>query len=238
MRGRWIWCALVRNVPNITMVSIRNTPRRGIISRKFCGWRWRPAVRNSRLKCHGKIQNASLIKPHKLPGACSHGWVSKCVLLPFLSTVPNIPSAKRVHFQFISSCYVETYHHSIHEVAPDQGINTTRSSHQSTVGIKDGAAQGALRVKTQNVSATKTGKTKLRTWLWKSRFRKATVTSNHMTHLPTRLPCKPSPLQTLCGPVPEGFRVLAASPGCPQCAPHCWKKETDDRHSCVQGWRL
>lgn len=39
---------------------------------------------------------------------------------------------------------VETYHHCIHEVAPDQGINAARSSHQSAVGIKDGAAQRPL----------------------------------------------------------------------------------------------
>lgn len=54
---------------------------------------------------------------------------------------------------------VETYHHRIHEVAPDQGINAARSSHQSAVGIKDGAAQRPLwGRKIQKVSVTKTGK--------------------------------------------------------------------------------
>lgn len=75
--------------------------------------------------------------------------------------------------------------------------------------------------KIQKVSVTKTGKS---SWgIWKSCFRKNTDSVGHLTHLPRRLPCKPSPLRTPCGPVPEGFPVLAASQGCPQCAPHCGK---------------
>lgn len=38
------------------MASIRNTPRRGIISRKFCGWRWWPTVRKSGLMARKRFQ--------------------------------------------------------------------------------------------------------------------------------------------------------------------------------------
>lgn len=94
----------------------------------------------------------------------------------------------------------------------------------------------SLKGKTQNVSVTKPGKPSGgHCGVWESHVRKNTVTANHTTHLPTRLPCKPSPLQSPCGPVPEGFQVLAASPGCQQCAPRCWKEETGDRHGCVLG---
>lgn len=57
----------------------------------------------------------------------------------------------------------------------------------------------------------------------KTALEKNTDSVGHLTHLPRRLPCKPSPLRTPCGPVPEGFPVLAASQGCPQCAPRCGK---------------
>lgn len=38
------------------------------------------------------------------------------------------------------------------------------------------------------------------------------------SHLPGRPPGKPSPLRSLCGPVPAGSPTATASAGCPRCA--------------------
>lgn len=63
-----------------------------------------------------------------------------CILSPILVS------------QFLLLDRVDTYHHCIHEVAPNQGINAARSPHQSAVWIKDGAAQRPLWGKKNPVS--------------------------------------------------------------------------------------
>lgn len=73
--------------------------------------------------------------------------------------------------------------------------------HKEPEGEENKEAFQILRAQTQkNISAT------LERW------------NGSNSHLPGRPPGKPSPLRSLCGPVPAGSPAAAAAAGCPRCA--------------------
>lgn len=120
----------------------------------------------------------------------------------------------------------QTHHHGIHEVSSDEGVNAPRSAHQSAEGIEDGAAQRTwggggrgernkepLQIQRAQDPRNQRGKKN------KKNF-SATLErwNGGNAHLPGRPPGRPSPLRSLCGPVPAGSPAAAAAAGCPRCA--------------------